>query len=65
MPLAPGERDVLASVVAALGIREMGWVLWEAEAPFYFVSSSAPFHAAFRRATASCRARSSARPASS
>jgi hypothetical protein len=73
-PLAPRERDVLATFFAALGIRlssrfgdlddaealrgfeellgvlrEMGWVLWEAEPPFYFVSSSAPFHAAFPR----------------
>jgi hypothetical protein len=71
-PLAPDEREVLATFVAALGIRlssrfgdledaealrgfeellgvvrEMGWVFWEAESPFYFVSSSAPFHAAF------------------
>ena len=71
-PLAPDERDRLATFFAALGIRlssrfgdlddaeavrgfeelrgalcEMGWVLWEAEPPFYFVSSSAPFHAAF------------------
>ena len=71
-PLAPDERDVLATYFAILGIRlssrfgdlddseamrgfeelrgalrEMGWVLWEAEPPFYFVSSSAPFHAAF------------------
>jgi hypothetical protein len=71
-PLAPEEREVLATYFAALGIRlsarfgdlddaeavrgfeelagalrEMGWVLWEAEPPFYFVSSSAPFHAAF------------------
>jgi hypothetical protein len=71
-PLAPAEREVLATFFAAIGIRlssrfgdlddaealrgyeellgalrEMGWVLWEAEAPFYFVSSSAPFHAAF------------------
>lgn len=71
-PLAPDERDVLATFFAALGIRlssrfgdlddaealrgyeellgvvrEMGWVFWEAEPPFYFVSSSAPFHAAF------------------
>jgi len=71
-PLAPDERDVLATFVATLGIRlssrfgdledaeavrgfeelrgalrEMGWVLWEAEQPSYFVSSSAPFHAAF------------------
>jgi hypothetical protein len=71
-PLAPDEREVLATLVAALGIRlssgfgdledaealrgfeellgvvrEMGWVFWEAESPFYFVSSSAPFHAAF------------------
>jgi hypothetical protein len=28
-------------------LREMGWVFWEAEPPDYFVSSSAPFHAAF------------------
>lgn len=73
-PLAPGERDTLATFFAALGIRlsaragelddaealrghgallgalgEMGWVFWEAEPPFYFVSSSAPFHAAFPR----------------
>lgn len=71
-PLAPDEREVLATFVAALGIRlssrfgdldesealrgfeellaavrGMGWVFWEAEPPFYFVSSSAPFHAAF------------------
>jgi hypothetical protein len=71
-PLVPGERDVLATFVAVLGIRlssrfgdlndaealrgyeellgvlrETGWVFWEAEPPFYFVSSSAPFHAAF------------------
>jgi hypothetical protein len=71
-PLASHERDVLATFVAALGmrlssrfgdldeaealrgyeellcvLREMGWVFWEAEPPFYFVSSSAPFHAAF------------------
>ncbi len=30
-------------------LREMGWVFWEAEPPDYFVSSSAPFHAAFPR----------------
>jgi hypothetical protein len=71
-PLAPEEREVLATYFATLGIRlssrfgdlddaeavrgfqelrcalrEMGWVLWEVEPPFYFVSSSAPFHAAF------------------
>lgn len=71
-PLAPAEREVLASFFALLGIRlssrfadldeaearrgygellpvlrEMGWVFWEAERPDYFVSSSAPFHAAF------------------
>jgi hypothetical protein len=28
-------------------LRDMGWVLWEAEAPDYFISSSAPFHVAF------------------
>ena len=28
-------------------LREMGWVFWEAKAPFYFISSNAPFHAAF------------------
>jgi len=28
-------------------LREMGWVFWEAPPPDYFVSSSAPFHAAF------------------
>jgi uncharacterized protein DUF4238 len=28
-------------------LREMGWVLWEASAPDYFVSSDAPFHVAF------------------
>ena len=28
-------------------LREMGWVFWEAEPPDYFVSSNAPFHAAF------------------
>lgn len=28
-------------------LREMGWVLWEAEPPDYFISSSAPFHVAF------------------
>lgn len=33
---------------ALLGaVRDMGWVFWEAEEPFYFVSSNAPFHAAF------------------
>jgi hypothetical protein len=72
--LAPGEREVLASFFALLGIRlssgfgdldeaearrgydhlfavlrDMGWVFWEAESPEYFVSSSAPFHAAFPR----------------
>jgi hypothetical protein len=71
-PLAPDEREVLWTFVAALGIRlssrygdlndaealrgyeellgvlrETGWVFWEAAPPFYFVSSSAPFHAAF------------------
>jgi hypothetical protein len=71
-PLAPDDREVLSTFVAALGIRlssrfgdlddaealrgydellavlrETGWVFWEAEPPFYFVSSSAPFHAAF------------------
>lgn len=71
-PLAPAERDVLASFFALLGIRlsprlgdldpgeprrgydelhralrDMGWVLWEAVAPDYFVSSDAPFHVAF------------------
>jgi hypothetical protein len=30
-------------------LRDMGWVFWEAEPPDYFVSSSAPFHAAFPR----------------
>jgi hypothetical protein len=30
-------------------LRDMGWVFWEAEPPAYFVSSSAPFHAAFPR----------------
>jgi hypothetical protein len=25
----------------------MGWVLWEVEPPDYFISSNAPFHAAF------------------
>ncbi|HEY6004201.1 MAG TPA: DUF4238 domain-containing protein [Anaeromyxobacter sp.] len=28
-------------------LRDMGWVLWEADAPDYFVSSDAPFHVAF------------------
>jgi hypothetical protein len=28
-------------------LRDMGWVFWEPEPPDYFVSSSAPFHAAF------------------
>jgi hypothetical protein len=28
-------------------LREMGWVFWEAAAPEYFISSSAPFHVAF------------------
>ncbi len=28
-------------------MRDMGWVFWEADAPDYFVSSSAPFHVAF------------------
>ncbi len=28
-------------------LRDMGWVFWEAEPPDYFVSSNAPFHAAF------------------
>jgi Protein of unknown function (DUF4238) len=28
-------------------LREMGWVFWEADAPDYFISSDAPFHAAF------------------
>jgi hypothetical protein len=28
-------------------LRDMGWVFWEAEAPDYFISSSAPFHVAF------------------
>ncbi len=28
-------------------LRDMGWVLWEAEAPDYFITSNAPFHAAF------------------
>jgi hypothetical protein len=28
-------------------LRDMGWVLWEAEPPDYFISSSAPFHVAF------------------
>jgi hypothetical protein len=71
-PLAPEERETLASFFALLGVRlswrferidevearrgyaellpvlrEMGWVFWEAEPPFYFVSSSAPFHVAF------------------
>jgi hypothetical protein len=30
-------------------LREMGWVFWEARPPDYFISSSAPFHAAFPR----------------
>lgn len=71
-PLAPAEREVLATFFALLGIRlssrfgdldeaearrgyeallpvlrDMGWVFWEAGPPDYFVSSSAPFHAAF------------------
>ena len=29
---------------------EMGWVFWEAAAPAYFITSSAPFHVAFPRA---------------
>jgi len=29
---------------------EMGWVFWEAVAPAYFITSSAPFHVAFPRA---------------
>jgi len=28
-------------------LRDMGWVFWEAEPPDYFISSNAPFHAAF------------------
>lgn len=28
-------------------LREMGWVLWVADAPDYFIGSSAPLHAAF------------------
>jgi hypothetical protein len=28
-------------------VRDMGWVFWEADPPDYFISSSAPFHAAF------------------
>jgi len=28
-------------------LRDMGWVLWEAEPPDYFISSNAPFHVAF------------------
>lgn len=30
-------------------LREMGWVLWEAPPPDYFISSNAPFHIAFPR----------------
>jgi hypothetical protein len=42
------EAEALRGYEELLGvIREMGWVFWEAEPPFYFVSSSAPFHAAF------------------
>ena len=32
--------EVLSGALA-----DMGWVLWEAEEPFYFVSAGAPFHA--------------------
>jgi len=35
---------------------EMGWVFWEAEAPAYFITSSAPFHVAFPRADESSAA---------
>jgi len=28
-------------------LRDMGWVLWEAEPPDYFISSNAPFHVTF------------------
>lgn len=70
--LGPGERDVLATFFAVVGVRlsprvgdlddgeavrgyerlraalrDMGWVFWEVEPPDYFVSSSAPLHAAF------------------
>jgi hypothetical protein len=31
-------------------LEEMGWVFWEAKAPAYFITSSAPFHVAFPRA---------------
>jgi uncharacterized protein DUF4238 len=30
-----------------LALRDMGWVFWEAVPPDYFISSNAPFHAAF------------------
>jgi hypothetical protein len=35
---------------------EMGWVFWEAAAPAYFITSSAPFHVAFPRADESSAA---------
>jgi hypothetical protein len=42
------DAEALRGYEELLGaLREMGWVFWEAEPPFYFVSSSAPFHAAF------------------
>jgi hypothetical protein len=42
------DAEALRGYAELLGVlREMGWVFWEAESPFYFVSSSAPFHAAF------------------
>ncbi len=37
-------------------LREMGWVIWEAVPPAYFITSSSPFHVAFPRPDASAGA---------
>lgn len=42
LPEAHAGVDSIASA-----LREMGWVLWVASAPDYFIGSSSPLHAAF------------------
>lgn len=50
--LSPEEaRAGVESLGGALG--EMGWVLWVASPPDYFIGSSSPFHAAFPQGDAS------------
>ncbi|HEU4384619.1 MAG TPA: hypothetical protein VFR85_14120 [Anaeromyxobacteraceae bacterium] len=43
-----GQAEAGHRTLAAL-LGEMGWVFWEAEAPFHFVTSSSPFLVAFPR----------------